>query len=214
MILLIDTSGAALRVGLGDEARGLLDVIEVMSTPDERGIHDTRLAEECRILMAERSVAVKDLTIIGLVIGPGSFTGLRIGLSFAKGLAFASGAKVVPVTLHEVMASQLAGKEVDGILTMGYQRGLVYRAEQSNPRHIEMLRIDELPKEGKYAGQSELASVIQETLGEGKFIPMDLQLSVMLKCVTHGDCASNIDDLEPFYVTDFTPTVAARPPIS
>ena len=148
-----------------------------------------------------------------MVIGPGSFTGLRIGLSFAKGLAFSSGAKIVPVTLHEVMASQLAGKEVDGILTMGYQRGLVYRSEQSNPRHIEMLRIDELEKDAKYAGQPELAPLIQEALGEGKFIPLDLQLSVMLKCVTHGDCAANIDELEPFYVTDFTPTVAPRPSV-
>jgi tRNA threonylcarbamoyl adenosine modification protein YeaZ len=213
VILLIDTSGAALRVGLGDETRGMLDVIEVMTTPEERGVHDTRLAEECRILMAERQIAPKDLTLIGVIIGPGSFTGLRIGLSFAKGLAFSSGAKIVPVTVHEVLASQLAGKEVDGILTMGYQRGLVYKAEQSNPAHIEMLRIEELPKECKYAGQSELAPLIQEALGEGKFIPLELQLSVMLKCVTHGDCASNIEELEPFYVTDFTPTVASRPGI-
>lgn len=213
MILLIDTSGAALRVGLGDEARGLLDVIEVMSTAEDRGIHDARLAEECRILLAERKITSKDLTLIGVILGPGSFTGLRIGLSFAKGLAFSTGAKVVPVTLHEVLASQLAGKEVDGILTIGYQRGLVYMSEQSNPRHIEMLRIDELPKAAKYAGQSELAPLIQETLGEGKFIPLNLDLGVMLKCVTHGVRASNIDDLEPFYVTDFMPGAPSRPAV-
>jgi tRNA threonylcarbamoyladenosine biosynthesis protein TsaB len=210
MVLLIDTSGAALRVGLGDEAKGMLDVIEVMSTPEERGIHDTRLAEECRILMKEHEVKVKDLSRIGLIIGPGSFTGLRIGLAFSKGLTYASGAKIVPVTLHEVMASQLAGKEVSGILTAGYQRGLVYLAAQKDPKHIEMLRIDELPKESKYAGQSELAPLILETLGEGKFIPMDLQLSVMLKCVLHADWAPNIDALEPFYVTDFTPKIQPR----
>lgn len=210
MILLLDTSGAALRVGLGDEARGLLDVIEVMSTPEERGVHDTRLAEESRILMAERSVTTKDLSRIGLIIGPGSFTGLRIGLAFAKGLAYAGGAEIVPVTLHEVMASQLAGKEVDGILTSGYQRGLVYMASQSEPKHVEMLKIDDLPPDQKYAGQAELAPLMLERLGEGKFIPMDLQLSVMLKCVLHAECAPNIDDLEPFYVTDFTPTVSAR----
>lgn len=207
MILLLDTSGAALRVGLGDESRGLLDVIEVMSTPEERGVHDTRLAEECRILMAERQVAVSDLKMIGVIIGPGSFTGLRIGLAFAKGLAYASGAKIIPITLHEVMASQLAGKEVDGILTAGYQRGLVYCSSQSNPREIELTRIEDLNKDGSYAGQSELAELLQGALGEGKFISLDLQLSVMLKCVTHGDCAENIDELEPFYVTDFTPTL-------
>jgi tRNA threonylcarbamoyl adenosine modification protein YeaZ len=212
MILLIDTSGAALRVGLGDESRGLLDVIEV-SIPEERGVHDLRLAEECRILMAEREITAKDLSLIGVIIGPGSFTGLRIGLSFAKGLSYSGGAKLVPVTLHEVMASQLAGKEVDGILTSGYQRGLVYRSEQSNPRHIEMLRIEDLPKDAKYAGQAELAPLILEAVGEGKFIPLDLQLSVMLKCVTHGECASNIEDLEPFYVTDFTPTPSRRPSV-
>ena len=214
MILLIDTSGAALRVGLGDETRGLLDVIEVMSSPEERGVHDTRLAEECRILMQERSMTMPDLTTIGIIIGPGSFTGLRIGLSFAKGLAYASGSKVVPVTLHEVFASQLAGKEVTAILTVGYQRGLVYNAHQSNPVHIELLRADELPKDGLYAGQCELAEVMQEHLGEGKFIPLNLDLTVMLKCVIHAHCAENIDDLEPFYVTEFTPTIGRRPSAS
>jgi tRNA threonylcarbamoyladenosine biosynthesis protein TsaB len=214
MILLIDTSGAALRVGLGDETRGLLDVIEVMSSPEERGVHDTRLAEECRILMQERSITMADLKTIGIIIGPGSFTGLRIGLSFAKGLAYASGAKIVPVTLHEVLASQLAGKEVKAILTAGYQRGLVYMAHQSDPGHIELLRVDELPKDGFYAGQSELASVMLESLGEGKFIPLNLDLAVMLKCVIHAHCADNIDDLEPFYVTDFTPTTGPRPSAS
>lgn len=202
-----------MRVGLGDEARGLLDVIEVMSTPEDRGVHDSHLAEECRILMAERQIMAKDLTLIGVIIGPGSFTGLRIGLAFAKGLAYASGARIVPVTQHEVLASQLAGKEVDGILTMGYQRGLVYKAEQANPRHIEMLRIEELPKDGKYAVQSELASLINEVLGEGKLIALELQLSVMLKCVIHAEHTANIDELEPFYVTDFTPSVTPRPSI-
>ena len=214
MILLIDTSGAALRVGLGDETKGLLDVIEVMSSPEERGVHDTRLAEECRILMQERGLTMEDLTTIGIIIGPGSFTGLRIGLAFAKGLAYASGAKVVPVTLHEVLASQLAGKEVTAILTAGYQRGLVYMAYQSDPAHVEMLRVDELPKDGSYAGQCELAPIVQEVLGEGKFIPLNLELSVMLKCVMHAHCADNIDDLEPFYVTDFTPTIGTRPSAS
>lgn len=215
MILLIDTSGSALRVGLGDESRGLLDVVEVISTPEERGVHDTRLAEECRLLLEEHSIRMEDLHKIGLIIGPGSFTGLRIGLAFAKGLAYAVGAAIVPVTLHEVFASQLAGKEVASILTMGYQRGLVYKAGKGLPKEIELIRIEDLEPGLSYAGQAELSELISKHNGEGKFTPITLDLSTMLRCVLHSEEVANIDELEPFYVTDFIPTLpqkAGTPP--
>lgn len=214
MILLIDTSGSALRVGLGDESRGLLDLVEVISTPEERGVHDTRLAEECRLLLDEHSVRMETLRRIGLIIGPGSFTGLRIGLAFAKGLAYAASAAIVPITLHEIFASQLAGKEVTSILTMGYQKGLVYRSSKALPKQIDLVRIEDLEHGLHYAGQSELATPLAKYNSEGKFTPLTLDMGTMLRCILHSEEVSNIDELEPFYVTDFTPTLPQKAPTS
>lgn len=51
---------------------------------------------------------------VAVTIGPGSFTGLRIGLSFAKGLAFASGLRIVGVPTLDALA--LAAPPWDGVL--------------------------------------------------------------------------------------------------
>jgi len=51
---------------------------------------------------------------VAVTIGPGSFTGLRIGLSFAKGLAFASGLRIVGVPTLDALA--LAAPPWEGVL--------------------------------------------------------------------------------------------------
>lgn len=51
------------------------------------------------------AVSLASVDALAVSLGPGSFTGLRVGLSFAKGMAFASGARMVGVPTLEALAS-------------------------------------------------------------------------------------------------------------
>ena len=63
-------------------------------------------------LLSSAGFKIRDLAAIAVGIGPGSFTGLRIGLSYTKGLAMASGCAVVGVPGFDAMA--LAAQELAG----------------------------------------------------------------------------------------------------
>jgi tRNA threonylcarbamoyladenosine biosynthesis protein TsaB len=70
------------------------------------------LADCIRELLESARIEVRDLAALGVVRGPGSYTGIRVGLSLARGLALADGIPVVGIGSLELMA--LAGKRVNG----------------------------------------------------------------------------------------------------
>ncbi|MEM7660759.1 MAG: tRNA (adenosine(37)-N6)-threonylcarbamoyltransferase complex dimerization subunit type 1 TsaB [Pseudomonadota bacterium] len=63
--------------------------------------HEARLPALLNDLMAEAELTLGDLDRIAVVTGPGSFTGIRIGVSFARGLALALKADIVGLTALE-----------------------------------------------------------------------------------------------------------------
>ncbi len=72
-----------------------------------RRTHSERLMGMIARLLSDTDVALMDLDGIAVSIGPGSFTGLRIGLSTAKGLCFANDLPLTPVPTLEAMASRM-----------------------------------------------------------------------------------------------------------
>ncbi len=99
MILSIDTCLGASSVAVLDGER----VLAVRSEPMTRG-HQERIGIIAREAAAEAGVAFADLKRIGVTVGPGSFTGLRVGLAFAKGLATALSIPCVGVNTLESLA--------------------------------------------------------------------------------------------------------------
>jgi tRNA threonylcarbamoyladenosine biosynthesis protein TsaB len=79
------------------------EVLATLSEPMSRG-HQERLASMTREVMAEGRLDFTDLDRIGVTVGPGSFTGLRVGLAFAKGLALALGCPCVGIGALEALA--------------------------------------------------------------------------------------------------------------
>ena len=100
MILAIDTCLAASSIAVLD---GEI-VLAARSEPMTRG-HQERIAVLARDVAAGAGVKFADLTRIAVTVGPGSFTGLRVGLSFAKGLATALSIPCVGVNTLEALAA-------------------------------------------------------------------------------------------------------------
>jgi len=67
--------------------------------------HGAALPGAVQELLSSSKLGLRDLGAIAVGIGPGSFTGLRIGLSYAKGIAIASGCAVVGVPSLDAIAS-------------------------------------------------------------------------------------------------------------
>lgn len=74
----------------------------------QKNIHDTMLSELTRMLLDSCAMTVKSLDGIAVSSGPGSFTGLRIGMSFAKGLAFAGNTPLACVPTFDGIAASIA----------------------------------------------------------------------------------------------------------
>lgn len=91
-------SVAILRDGavLADESAGM-----------ERG-HAEHLAPMAAGALAKAGLKARDLDRVGVVVGPGGFTGVRVALSFARGLGVGTGVEIVGVTSLAALAADVA----------------------------------------------------------------------------------------------------------
>ncbi|MDP3495558.1 MAG: tRNA (adenosine(37)-N6)-threonylcarbamoyltransferase complex dimerization subunit type 1 TsaB [Hyphomonadaceae bacterium] len=77
-------------------------VVAELSEPMQQG-HDARLAPVVEKLMRESGTTFAALDRIAIVVGPGSFTGVRVGVAFARGLALSLDKPAVGVTSLEAL---------------------------------------------------------------------------------------------------------------
>ena len=96
--LAIDTSGSHLTVIANGEK------LSVKYIEDCRLSHSVVLMDEIEKALSEAEMTLKDAEVLACCVGPGSFTGIRIGISTIKAFAYAENKKVLPVTSFEVLA--------------------------------------------------------------------------------------------------------------
>ena len=101
-ILAIDSSSRNLKLGLSYGGDRLVQSDESVGQE-----HGQVIVKKISELFQSAGISKDDLEAICVCTGPGSFTGLRIGLSAAKGMAVALGVDVVGVSLFEVAAFKL-----------------------------------------------------------------------------------------------------------
>ena len=98
-ILAVDTSTEACSVALqiGNET--------IAQYADEPRSHSRLLMPMVQQVLAEAQIKVNQLDAIGVSIGPGSFTGLRIGFAAVQGMAYGADIPVTPVSTLELIAA-------------------------------------------------------------------------------------------------------------
>ncbi len=101
-VLAIDTALEACSAAILDTERG--DRVTSRSVPMMRG-HAEALVPLIAALMSEANVQFSDLDRIAVTVGPGSFTGLRVGVAAARGIALATGKPAVGVTTLAALAA-------------------------------------------------------------------------------------------------------------
>ncbi len=122
-ILAIETTGQAGSVALFDDGARLA---ETVLPPTDRSAK--ALAPVIQRILADNGWRASDIRVIAVATGPGSFTGLRIGVTTAKTLAYALGAQVIGVNSLAVIAAQAPG-DVERLSTvMDAQRQQVFAA--------------------------------------------------------------------------------------
>lgn len=122
-LLAIDTStmlgGAAI---LDDEA------LLAESRLNVRVTHSERLLVEIDHIVNRAGLTINDIDVFAAAIGPGSFTGLRVGLSTIKGLVYSTGKKLVSVPTLEAFAWNLPYSMYQVCPLLDARKGEVYAA--------------------------------------------------------------------------------------
>jgi tRNA threonylcarbamoyladenosine biosynthesis protein TsaB len=102
-ILALETATLAGSIAIFDDAEGLISEVRV----NLKIAHSERLMPSIQWLLEASRMSIGDIDAFSLSIGPGSFTGLRIGLSTVKGLSYATRKPVVAVPTLEAFARML-----------------------------------------------------------------------------------------------------------
>ena len=138
MLLALDTSTYQIGIALYDGAQVLAEM-----TWRSRVYHTVELAPAVELLCSRIGCLMSDLEAIGVAIGPGSFTALRIGLAFAKGLALSLHAPLVGVPSLDILAAAqpLENGKLAAVLSAGRRRLAVgwYRVQDERWRALGKL---------------------------------------------------------------------------
>lgn len=104
MILVIDTSGPVCAAGIYDAGGDAL--VAAKSETLGKG-HAERLIPMIDEVLRDGGRTLKDMTRIGVTTGPGSFTGIRVGVAAARGFALSLGIPAIGVTTLQVVAEEV-----------------------------------------------------------------------------------------------------------
>ena len=138
-ILAVDTSAKTATAAITEDKTLLAESSVKTDT------HSVTLLPMIEALLRAADTALDDLDLMAVTVGPGSFTGVRIGVSAVKGLAFADRIPCVGISSLEGMAYNFAGIDALVVPVIDARRGMVYAAlfKTASDGSVERLTEDE-----------------------------------------------------------------------
>ena len=217
-IILIETSTALCSVALAEN--GVVTAYRESSAPKA---HASLTAVFVQEVLSERGIALADCDAVCVSKGPGSYTGLRVGVSTAKGLCFGSGRPLLAVGTLDTLVAQAEGKYKYIIPMIDARRMEVYACVFENGAQItetEPVIVDENSfaeylEQGPCLfigdGAGKCADVIKHP--NAQFCQCNPKASAMLSPAMKAYNEKRFEDVayfEPFYLKEFVATVSKK----
>lgn len=196
LTLVIDTSLAACCAGLFRNGESVIEAVD----PMDRG-HAERIGVLVAELFREVELTPRDLNHIGVTLGPGSFTGLRVGLAFAKGMASGLGLALKGAGTLEALNAHpdLVGRRPLSVIHGGRGNLYVqYRAE--SPRTLAFADLEAFTE----AHDIDVLTGPAVDLIKDRFAGIEIvaQPWPSLKALAGLALQAGHDDLTPLYMRD------------
>ncbi|MCG8606998.1 tRNA (adenosine(37)-N6)-threonylcarbamoyltransferase complex dimerization subunit type 1 TsaB [bacterium] len=214
-LLAIDTSTDICGVALSESDRLVADF-----RLNQKNVHNERLVSAIQNLVESVSWRLEELEGIALTVGPGSFTGLRIGMSVAKGLAFCLQIPIAGVNTLEAMAA-----------TVDFWTGMICTLIKARNHEVYFAAYEKRGNELQRHSGNEIIQVenVSDLIPEDALIlchPQDLVEKISAQNIVsysnrpvltpfsvaklgfeklRGGQTEDLQSVEPFYLKDFEP---------
>ena len=220
-ILLIETSTSVLSVALAVD--GTVACEHVCEEPRKQASLTAPLVKE---VLDEAGLSARELDAVCVSSGPGSYTGLRVGVSTAKGVAFGAGIPLLSIGTLDILVSGVSGEGAPQFIVpmIDARRMEVYTAVYS----AEGKRLT--PVEAKVIGPDAFREYLEQ--GEVLFVgdgalkcrdvipspnarfeeahPLARHMAAAAQKVFEEGKFENLAYFEPFYLKDFVATVSKK----
>ncbi|MUH36841.1 tRNA (adenosine(37)-N6)-threonylcarbamoyltransferase complex dimerization subunit type 1 TsaB [Zobellia amurskyensis] len=180
IILNLETATTNCSVSIAKEGRIL--VIKEHDTPNYS--HSEQLHVFIQEVLKEVNIDASELDAIAVSKGPGSYTGLRIGVSAAKGLCFALDIPLISIATLSSMAAQVASTDIDYIIpVLDARRMEVYSAVFDKDKNEVRATEAEIIEENSFS----------EFLEKGKVVLVGSGAEKCKTMLTHANLSYNTD---------------------
>ncbi len=220
-IILIETSTSLLSTALVEDGK----VISYKESSAEKA-HASLTAVFINEMLEENGLSMKDCDAVCVSEGPGSYTGLRVGVSTAKGLCFGSGKPLIAVGTLDTLVAQVENPgEYDWIVPMIDARRMevysaIFRPDGTRITDVEPVIVDkdsfsEYLTKGKVLFIGDGAEKCKGTITSenATFLQCHPKASSMLKPALeqlHQGRFKDVAYFEPFYLKEFVATVSKK----
>lgn len=222
-ILLIETSARLCSVAISVDGEVVAERVD-----DSGRSHAALTAPFIRDILSERGLGAKDLDAVAVSSGPGSYTGLRVGVSTAKGICFGAGIPLIGIPTLDILAEEASEHLTAGIKRiiplLDARRMEVYTASYSPEcERLSEVRPEIVTEESFAAEKAEggilyIGDCVEKCRAvlsrEGDlFIESWPKAAAMARLAEAAFKAERFEDtayFEPFYLKEFVATVSRK----